>query len=235
MNARERNGLFSWVPGQTETCYSPVKVKHIRPGLLNWHLVIIMVMLTACGGGLPLKPTASTGGNVIGRLYPWTPDTPIEGRQLTLCRTIGDQTKGNCELMESAVESDERGRFQIDNVPEGVYFVLYDSRLSDFGTGLKEWGGRTLHFGDREWLIEFLGASPDDGWVPYRLPDGISPSPHEGWLSHYCGLTLLIGQSPFIIAHDMAMARDQHQLKCFLVEVKSGKTSQIDVSVTYFD
>lgn len=198
-------------------------------------LILLVAMMSACAGGLPFKRAESPAGSVSGKLHPWTPNIPIANRRITLCRTIGDPTDGNCELLATAVVSDENGRFRFDNVPEGIYYVLYDSGMSDFDAALQKWGGRSLHFGNREWLIEFLGADPDDGWVSYRLPEGIFPTPHDGWLSHYCGLTLLIGQSPFIIAHDMDLARDQRQLHCFLVEVKSGANSQIDLSVTYFD
>lgn len=193
-----------------------------------------LLFLCGCGAPFPLKPTRVPGGNVSGQLHSWTPDTPIAGRKITLCRNLKDPAEGECELMKTAVESSVQGRFYIEDVPQGIYYVLYDSGLSDFDDALSKWGGRTLNFGDRDWLIEFLGADPDDGWVNYRLPEGVSPSPHIGWLSHYCGLTLLIGRSPFIIAHDMALARDQRQLRCFLVEVKSGQTSHIDISVTYF-
>lgn len=226
--------LGRWMPGSLAASYPSSRTIRVRNYLLVLALILSTCLLTDCVGTFPFKTTGSEGGIVSGRLHAWTPDTPIANRNVTLCRTIGDYTEGNCELMDTAVESDDRGRFKIENVPEGIYFVLYDSGLSDFNDALQKWGGRSLHFGDRDWLIEFLGANPDDGWVTYRLPEGIIPTPHEGWLSHYCGLTLLIGYSPFIIAHDMELARDQRQLNCFLVEVKPGETSQIDISVTFF-
>ena len=197
-------------------------------------LVILGGVPDACQP-LPLTPeTYAPEVSVLGVFRPWTADTPVANRRVTLCGSQGDPRDGVCTLMESSVTTDRQGRFQIYDVPTGTYFLLYDSGLSDFDEALEEWGGKTLHFGDQEWLSEFMGVDLSDDDFEYRVPEGISFSPHAGWLSSYCLLTLLVGESPFIIAHDLEQASHERELHCALINVLPGQPARVDLQVLYF-
>ena len=58
--------------------------------------------------------------------------------------------------------------------------------------------------------------------------------PHEGWLTHYCTLTLSVGSSPFIIAHDMERAQQERELRCLVVEVSQEGPASIEIQAAYF-
>ena len=197
-------------------------------------LIIVGIALVACQSQIlsPDKPTQAV--SVIGILRPWTAGTPVSGRRVTLCHSQGDPREGVCTLQEDAVTTDQQGRFQMYGVPVGTYFVLYDSGLSDFDEALAEWGGKMLQFGSQEWLAEFLGVNLSEDGFEYRVPEGISFSPQAGWLSSYCLLTLLVGESPFIIAHDLESASHDRELHCALIDVAPGQAAKVDVQVLYF-
>lgn len=196
--------------------------------------IVLSVVQAACQARTPLSDNVASTVSIIGVLKPWTAETPVAGRHVLLCHSEGDPRDGICTLMEDAVTTDQQGRFQIYDVSPGTYFVLYDSGLSDFDEALAKWGGETLHFGDQEWMSEFLGVDLSEDGFEYRVPESISFSPHAGWLSSYCMLTLLVGESPFIIAHDLQSARHDRELHCALINVLPGQTAKVDVEVLYF-
>jgi hypothetical protein len=136
--------------------------------------------------------------------------------------------------MPHTANTDRQGRFQFYDVPAGTYFLLYDSGLSDFDEAMAKWGGKTMHFGDQEWLSSFLGVDFSRGEVDYRMPEGISLSPNVDWLSSYCMLTLLVGESPFIIAHDLQGVSHDRELHCAVIDVLPSQTVRVDVQVLYF-
>lgn len=196
-------------------------------------LLVLSVLLSACGTRILPSQEPESEVSVIGILRPWTAGTPIVDRRVTLCRSLGDPRDGLCELMQSAATTDRQGRFQFYDMPAGTYFVLYDSGLSDFDEALAQWGGKTLHFGDQEWLSDFLSVDLSKDEYAYRVPEGISFSPQAGWLSSYCLLTLLVGESPFIIAHDLDSASHERELHCAIIDVLPDQPARIDVQVLY--
>ncbi len=196
--------------------------------------IILSVVQAACQARALIPENVASTVSVIGVLRPWTADTPIAGRHVLLCRSEGDPREGICTLMDHAVTTDHQGRFQIYDVPPGTYFVLYDSGLSNFDESLAKWGGDTLKFGDQEWMSEFLGVDLSEDGFEYRVPENISFSPHAGWLSSYCMLTLLVGESPFIIAHDLESASHERELHCALIDVLPGQPAKVDFEVLYF-
>ena len=99
---------------------------------------------------------------------------------------------------------------------------------------MDRWAGQELRFGDTEWLSEFLEVDLDTEPVEFRVPEGISHSPHQGWLTHYCTLTLSVGSSPFIIAHDMEKAQQDRELRCFVVEIVRDRPVSIEIQAAYF-
>lgn len=197
-------------------------------------LILLSTFQVACNSQLLPTETPTATVSIVGVLRPWTSTTPIAGRHIALCRSQGDPRDGLCELLERSVETDRQGRFQFYNVPAGLYFLLYDSGLSDFDEAMARWGGTTLHFGDQEWLIEFLGVDVSQADIDFRMPEGIALSPDVDWLSSYCMLTLLVGESPFIIAHDLESVSHDRELHCALISVSPGQTARVDVQVLYF-
>ena len=151
-----------------------------------------------------------------------------------MCRIVDQPSDGRCELMPVAAVTDDQGNFVISYVQAGSYFILYDSGLTDFDEALDLWGGKILRFGEREWLSEFLGVDLDTEAVEFRVPEGISHSPHQDWLTHYCTLTLSVGNSPFIIAHDMEKAQETRDLRCLIVEVIPGEPFAIEIQAAYY-
>ena len=229
--------VASVVDASTGEARSDCRSKSVITGrkiILSLALAILVGMLVACQAPLLAPDTPSPAVSILGVFRPWTAETPVADRRVTLCASQGDPRDGLCTLMETSVTTDRQGRFQLYDVPAGTYFLLYDSGLSDFDEALVEWGGKTLHFGDQEWLSEFLGVDLSDDGFEYRVPEGISFSPHAGWLSSYCLLTLLVGESPFIIAHDLAQASHDRELHCALVNVLPGQTAKVDLQVLYF-
>lgn len=206
----------------------------------RFRVIFILVFLSlgivqvACNSRIQASETSATAISIIGVLRPWTAGTPIARRRVALCRSQGDPRDGLCDLMPGTVETDRQGRFQFYGVPAGTYFLMYDSGLSDFDAAVEEWAGKTLRFGDQEWLSDFLRVDLSEGAFEYRLPESISLSPNVDWLSTYCLLTLSVGESPFIIAHDLESASHDRELHCALVNVVPGQTAKVDVQVLYF-
>ena len=134
--------------------------------------------------------------------------------------------------MESAVTSDDQGRFRFDWVTPGVYFLLYDSGVTDFDAGLQRWGGQTLKLGNSEWLMDEYFVSDAEGQVSFHIPGG---TPLSGFnVAAYALLTLLLDNSPFILAHDIEKTFSDKTLKLVVVDVTEGQTSQIEFQVMYF-
>lgn len=197
-------------------------------------LILSSIFQAACSLQTVSPETPTVTVSIVGVLRPWTADTPIAGRHVALCKSQGDPRDGLCELLPHTVDTDRQGRFQFYDVPAGTYFLLYDSGLSDFDEAMAKWGGKTLHFGDQEWLSDFLGVDFSSGEIEYRMPEGISLSPDVDWLSSYCLLTLLVGESPFIIAHDLESVSHDRELHCAVINVLPDQTSRVDVQVLYF-
>lgn len=208
-----------------------MKRLNLTPALV---LVALSAILVACVSRLLPSASPAATLSIVGVLRPWTEGTPIEERRIALCRSLGDPRDGLCELLPLVAVSDRQGRFHFNDVPEGVYFLLYDSGLSDFDEAMANWAGQTLHFGDQDWLSTFLGVEIEPGDIDYRMPDGITLSPNVNWLSSYCLLTLLVGESPFIIAHDLQSATHDRELHCAIIDVSPGQTTHVDFEVLYY-
>lgn len=196
------------------------------------HLFILLFLLAACSSPKDSEDTPSQP--VEGRLTAWGEKSFVDNRHVVLCRIVDQPSDGRCELMVVAAVTDDQGNFVISYVQAGSYFILYDSGLTDFDEALDLWGGKMLRFGEREWLSEFLGVDLDTEAVEFRVPEGISHSPHQGWLTHYCTLTLSVGNSPFIIAHDMEKAQETRELRCLIVEVIPGEPVAIEIQAAYY-
>lgn len=194
--------------------------------LLQQIVGMPLVLLVLVGCGPPPVPAVS------GTLGPWRDSTPIAGRRIVLCQVI-EEGGGGCVLMESAVTSDDQGRFEVYDVPPGEYFILYDSGLSDFDEAMERWGGQTFRWFDDEWLDEYFGLYVEGQWAELHIPEGVSPGSDR--IFAYCQFALLIGDSPFVLAHVLGQAfQDERILEPVMVEVTEGQTSQVEFQVVYF-
>jgi hypothetical protein len=133
--------------------------------------------------------------------------------------------------MDSAVASDDQGRFQFFEVPAGVYLIIYDSGVGDFDSGLQEWGGQTLNLSSIEWLSDTYYADAGEECT-LRLPAGM---PLFGFnFAAYVMQALYFCDYPFILAHDFETTFSESEFEPIAVEVTEGKTSQIEFPVAHF-
>jgi hypothetical protein len=195
-------------------------------------LVVCLLLIGACSE--TTETTEIPIAELVGRVTPWGSKSHVEGRKIVLCQRTGEPTEGECVLSKTASTTDKAGDFTASEVQAGSYFLLYDSGLSDFDQAMDRWGGQTLRFNDPDWLSEFLGVDVNSEPVEFRVPEGISHSPHEGWLNHYCTITLSIGNSPFIVAHDMLLAESERDIRCQQVDITPGQVQTIVLQVAYF-
>ncbi len=195
-------------------------------------LVFCFLLIGACTE--TTEPAEMPFAELEGRVTPWGSKSHVEGRKIVLCQTTGEAKDGDCVLSKTASTTDITGKFTVFEVQAGNYFLLYDSGLSDFEQAMERWGGQTLRFGEADWLSEFLGVDVNSEPVEFRVPEGISHSPHEGWLNHYCTITLSIGNSPFIVAHDMLLAESERELRCQKIDITPGQVQTIVLQVAYF-
>ncbi|MGB2896271.1 MAG: hypothetical protein WBB65_08915 [Anaerolineales bacterium] len=185
----------------------------------------------------PVPPTAAPVPSVSGSLIPWGEGIPTTNRHVLLCQIVGEHQEmpADCALQESAVGSDKDGNFQLNDVPPGEYYVFYDSGRSDFDDGLERWGGQTFRWDDSEWQIELFGIeADDDGWVLTLMPPGYELNDDVDFLLSYFPATLLLGDSPFIVAHDIKQAVDDHVLELIVVEVTEGLPGTVEFPVLIF-
>lgn len=195
-------------------------------------LFLVFGILVSCGEAE--EPTATPIPDIQGKIVSWGSYSPVGGRHIVLCKLLGPPQEGRCRLMETAAQTDQTGTFYLSGAEEGMYFVLYDSGLADFMEALDRWGGQEMNFSDPDWLAEFLGVDIRTDPIEFRVPEGISHSPHMGWLTHYCTLTLSVGDSPFIVAHDLELAQQDRELICLTVEIEPGQTKTIEVEAAYY-
>jgi hypothetical protein len=194
-------------------------------------LSLVLVLLNACG------TTAASVPSVSGMLTPWREDIPIEGRQVVLCQIVGERQElpADCVLLESAVVSGEDGGFEVYDVPPGAYYVLYDSGRGDFNGGLERWGGQTFSWDDSEWQKELYWVEePDDGMAQLLIPRGYEIDDNFDFLLSYFPATLMLGDSPFIVAHDIGQAVEDYVLELVVVDVTEELPSIVEFPVLKF-
>ena len=195
-------------------------------------IALALSVLKACDMPWTVPPPRT--GGIVGRLEPWNGQELVTHRYVALCRQIQDARPGECDLMQRATVTDATASFSFENVPVGTYFLMLESGVGDFEAMLNEWGGKRLHLGDPVWLSDFLNVNLEEEWQTLLIPEGVPWSPHRHWLREYCRLTLMIDQSPIIIAHDLDLAAESRQLHCLLVTVKPDLTRSVTVKAPWF-
>ncbi len=153
---------------------------------------------------------------------------PVAGRKIVLCQLVEEKdaytTPLSCLLREQVAVSDEAGRFEFFGVGDGLYLFLYDSGLSDFDVGLAEWAGKELRIGDPEWFaIEFLGQESSEVNVKLfsEAANLLFTYGSEAW-GEYMGLHMMVGDSPFIVAHDVQKALSENAVSMITARVGEG-------------
>lgn len=211
-----------------------------RPALL---LIALLLVLAACGGNQAAtrdlvaeeatatpNPTATPtpDPSIIGTLKSWE-DSPVVGRKIVLCQITDNEAHypADCILMRLIAISDGQGGFQFFDVPPGTYLMLYDSRDADFDAGLDRWAGQTLKLGDINWLVENYFAS-DAGNIDITLIKGM---PMDMNVVAYLAHSLGIGQSPFILAHQMDQTFSRKVFTPVFATLISDQPAQVEFEV----
>lgn len=193
----------------------------------------------------PLQTTShfAVGGvpTVRGIVHAWA-DAPIANRHIVLCRLeelrYDPVAPFVCTLTRLTATTDQQGQFSIDNVPAGRYLVLYDSGLADFQAGVAQWAEHQMPL------------EPYAGWVEvfksYEYRPSMYPPPGtklNDFYYLYSEATLMLGGSPFVLAHDMRAGSSYvGEIETWrplpagvfiptVIEVQAGQTSEVEFDV----
>ncbi|MBN1120608.1 MAG: hypothetical protein JXJ17_05985 [Anaerolineae bacterium] len=173
-------------------------------------ILLFGVMFTACQPEEPVtitpSPTTEPVSTLIGQLQSADGQVDTANRPLILCRI--DPADGSCVLQAPMLFTNADGTFTAEALEAGRYTVIYASGLSDFQSAIQTWAGETLYPGDWPWLRDdFLALDPAaPPAVP--LPADLHGPDVRFDRAAYALDTLLIDQSPFIIAHTISVGED---------------------------
>ncbi|GAB4479003.1 MAG: hypothetical protein Kow00124_24080 [Anaerolineae bacterium] len=203
-----------------------------------YTLLLAALLLAACTPAATLESIGEGTGEDISLTVQGTliahNDTPsAAGIAVALCRSVdgGAYLPADCTLLPDKDISDAAGHFTFEDVEPGVYFVLYESGLADFDAALAAWGGRTLRPGDWAWVRDdLLGLAAGEA-VNLHVPlmPAISPPLDR---TEYGLHTLLLGESPFVLAHHIEAAGDRSLVRPVTVEVGAAGAAPLSVLVT---
>ncbi|HTP11517.1 MAG TPA: hypothetical protein VMP08_24860, partial [Anaerolineae bacterium] len=126
----------------------------------------------------------------------------------------------------------------IDNVPPRRYLVFYDSGLADFQSGVDKWANHQMPLGpDVGWMLVFKSYEYAPAMYP---PPGTKPN---DFYYLYSEATLMLGGSPFVLAHDIQAASSYKEeidpwrslpsgvFIPTVIEVRDGQTSEVEFDV----
>ncbi len=193
------------------------------------------LLLAACRAQPPPPtprptPTPAPPASISGSFEPAGEGGEVAGRRVALCRAIGParQLPFGCELLPEVETSDNGGRFRFDDLTPGTYLVLFDSGSGDFAAAVGRWAGRTIRPGDWPWLRDNLIQPEADGYVPVHRPTGLDPEARLN-LAAYGLQTLMIGDSPFIMAHQINEEDGHASAHLITVEAVGGEVVGVSV------
>lgn len=217
---------------------------------LFWLLSVGLLMafsFSACGPGQIFGPTATPtamvqptttptpprGWTIIGQIESWE-EAPIAGRKIVLCQVIENKQvfPADCVLTRIVAISDDQGRFQVYEVPAGTYFLLYNSGYGNFEDGIERWAGEVLKLGDPKWLFNEYAPSDVEGKVTILVPQ--HPSRRVIELDPaYLTQALLIGESSFILAHDIEKEAKYRKFVPIFANISENEPVYLNFQVMY--
>lgn len=178
-------------------------------------IVALLVLTAGCDD--------SSKTSIVGQITAYG-DHPIADRRIALCQfSQGSEveetpitTPMECTLLETVAVSSSEGRFAFEDVPPGLYLLLYDSGLGDFGAALQEWAGKNLRVGDTEWLLStFLGNDQGDNQAEVHIFSELANFMVIRGMEatgQYMALHFMLGDSPFVLAHDVEKMMTEGQM-----------------------
>jgi hypothetical protein len=134
--------------------------------------------------------------------------------------------------LETVAVSDQNGVFEFSDVPPGAYIMFYDSGLSDFDAAVKKWAGQALRIGDTEWLLDSF-LEDDNPKIPL-FSESANLMVMEGMerFQFYMALHFMLGDSPFILAHDVGKMMKNNEVS-IVVAVVGGKNQKVEFPALY--
>ncbi len=201
--------------------------------LLALLAAMLLVACTPAPGGDPIVEEAQgdVTYTVEGTLIAHNDTPSAAGIDVALCRSAdgGAYLPADCTLLPDKATSDAAGRFTFEDVEPGVYFVLYESGRGDFDAALAAWGGRTLRPGNWAWVRDELLGLAEGETANLLLPLTANPPLDR---TEYGLQALLIGESPFVLAHRIEATGDRSVVRAVTVEVGAAGAPTLNVLVT---
>jgi len=185
-------------------------------------MISILVIAVIGVGCSPSKAT------LTGTLIASGASDTVSNRLIALCQITGDLSDlpADCILMDMFATSNEQGKFQIANISQGKYFVLYDTNLSDFKSGLDKWKGKTLKLSDVQWVVsDYCGTTLDK--VTVHVIQGMSLMTDS---LKVAVRDLYACNSPFVLVLDPAKDKNVP-----LVVDVMGTTAEVEIPVHNFE
>lgn len=189
----------------------------------NHRLIIIILSVSIIAVGC-----SRSKATLNGMLTASGENVTVSNRQIALCQITGDVSNlpTDCILMDMSTTSNEQGEFQISGISQGKYFVLYDTSLSDFKSGLDKWKGKTLKLSDVAWVSSDYCEYATNDDVTIHLVSGMSLSTDALIVA---ARDLFVCNSPFVLALDPAKDKNAP----LVVDVK-GATTEVEIQVYNF-
>lgn len=197
--------------------------------ILNTLLVLLAVLLLmpACTSKKDIRGTITAYGSY-----------PVAERRLALCKVQNAEqaevTYMKCELQSQVAVSDNEGKFTFVDPGEGMYLILYEDFLGDFDQGMQDYAGQILEIGNPDWMVEQFGDENDT--LNYHVfAESANLIVNKGFDSYaqYCWVLMMVGGSPFAVAHDTPAAMQDGSLKIIIVE--PGQQDPIEFPALDFD
>lgn len=201
----------------------------MRKVVMSLSLSVIHLIMSGCGSGQT---------SITGEIQAYG-DYPIAGRKIALGQ-ISDQILDDgqeverCTLLETVAVSDQNGFFEFKEIPLGNYLLFYDSGLSDFDVAVGKWAGKTLRISDRKWLLESFLETDKSEISLHLFKESANLLAMQGMerTQQYLMATFMIGNSPFILAHDVDRIVRLNELS-IIIAVVGDKNQKVQFPAVY--
>lgn len=185
-------------------------------------LCVVNLVLSGCGSSQP---------TIVGEIVEYG-EYPIVGRKIALCQIPDSEDFESCTLLETVAVSDEKGLFEFRDLTAGAYILFYDSGLSDFDAAMEKWAGQSIRIGDTKWLLDSF-LEEDNPRLPLfsELANLLATRGMER-TQFYMALNFMLGDSPFILAHDVARMMNKNE-ESIIVAVAGEKNQEVKFPALY--